>query len=65
VHDYWKEHSILISQSAAGSRSSSVLCGVFIAEGDGIADKRSGDTTTVDVLTEGLSEHVPEIYLFH
>ena len=39
--------------------------GVFIAEVDGVADKRSGDTAMVDVLTEGLSEHVPEIYLFH
>jgi len=55
----------LISPSAAGSGSSSLFCGVFRAEVDGVADKRSGDTATVDVQTEGLPEHVPEIYLFH
>jgi hypothetical protein len=41
--------------------------GVFIAEEvDGIADKGSGDTTTVDVQTlGGLFEHVLENCLFH
>ena len=35
----------------------------FIAEGGGVGDQVSGDTTTVDVQTD-LFEHVPEICLF-
>jgi hypothetical protein len=45
-----------------------LLCsGVFIAEEDDeIGDKGSGDNKMVDVDTlAGLSEHVPEICLFH
>jgi hypothetical protein len=44
-----------------------VFSGIFRAEEvDGVGDKRSGDTTTVDVQTHlGLFQHVPEIWLFN
>jgi len=43
-----------------------VFSGNFIAEEvDGVGDKRSRDTTTVDAQTHlGLYQHVPEIWLF-
>jgi hypothetical protein len=46
-----------------------VFSGVFIDEEvNGVEDKRSADTTTVDVRTKtpgGLCEYIPEICLFH
>jgi hypothetical protein len=46
-----------------------VISEVFIAEEvNGVGDKRSGDTTTVDVRTKthgGLYEYNPEICMFH
>jgi hypothetical protein len=46
-----------------------VFSGVFKAEEvNGVGDKRSGDTTTVDVRTKtpgGLCEYIPKICLFY
>jgi hypothetical protein len=45
-----------------------MFSGVFIVEqGDGIGEKGSGETKTVDVQTvlEVFFEHVPQICLFH
>jgi hypothetical protein len=52
------------------SGSSSLFSVVFIAaEVDGVGNKGSGDTKTVDVQTQdklgGLFEHVHKIYLFY
>jgi len=43
-----------------------VFSGGIIAEYDGLRDKRSGDTTTVEIqaLLENFYEYVPEISLF-
>ena len=44
-----------------------MVCGVFTdKEADGVGDKESGYTTTVDIHTlRGLFKHVPGICQFH